>query len=69
MKKSKPLGGRPGVTLDEVSAACVRLEQAGRIVTTLNVRLELGTGSHTTIQQHLRALGYHCTTRVSRKKT
>lgn len=67
MKKSKPLGGRPGVTLDEVRLACGRLEQAGRIVSTLNVRLELGTGSHTTIQQHLRALGYPTTTRASRK--
>lgn len=55
---TKPRGGRPGITLEEVRAACARLEQQGRFVGAVNVRLELGRGSFTTIQRHLRALGY-----------
>jgi Plasmid replication region DNA-binding N-term len=54
----KPKGGRPGVTLDDVRAACARLEKQGRVVGAVNVRLELGRGSFTTLQQHLRTLGY-----------
>lgn len=69
MTQRKSRGGRPGVTLEEVRAACNRLEQAGRIVSTLNVRLELGTGSYTTIQQQLRSLGYPSTKTASRKKS
>jgi len=53
----KPQGGRPGVTLDDVRAACACLEKQGRVVTAVNVRLELGRGSFTTLQRHLRTLG------------
>jgi hypothetical protein len=53
----KPQGGRPGVTLDDVRAACARLEKQGRVLSAVNVRLELGRGSFTTLQQHLRTLG------------
>jgi len=69
MDKQKSRGGRPGVTLEEVRAACEALEKAGRIASTLNVRLELGRGSHSTIQRHLRTLGYASATRISRKKS
>lgn len=61
--------GRPGVTLDDVRAACVRLEHEGRLVSAVNVRLELGRGSYTTIQRHLRVLGYASKVAVSRRKT
>ena len=54
----KRQGGRPGVTLDDVRVACARLETQGRVVGAVNVRLELGRGSFTTLQQHLRTLGY-----------
>lgn len=69
MDKQKSRGGRPGVTLEEVRAACEALEKAGRIASTLNVRLELGRGSHSTIQRHLRTLGYASATRISPKKS
>ncbi|MFN3736777.1 DNA-binding protein [Hydrogenophaga sp.] len=61
--------GRPGVTLDDVRAACIRLEDEGRFVGAVNVRLELGRGSYTTIQRHLRVLGYVGEVSASRRKT
>lgn len=57
----KPEKGRPGplgVSLEEVRKACVQLEREGRFVGPMNVRLQIGRGSFTTIQRHLRDLGY-----------
>lgn len=54
----KNLGGRPGITLDDVRLACERLMHQERRVGPVNVRLEIGTGSYSTIQRHLRTLGY-----------
>lgn len=45
-----------GITLDEVVAACVRLKKQRRPIGPSNVRLELGTGSMTTICKYLRYL-------------
>jgi hypothetical protein len=58
MTKTKPPGGRPGLTLEDVRAACARLEQEGRQVSLLNVRYELTRGSYSTIQKYLQELGY-----------
>lgn len=49
--------GRPGVQLKDVRRACKALRKQGRRIGPTNVRLELGTGSYTTITKHLRALG------------
>lgn len=49
--------GRPGVQLEDVRDAAVRLLREKRFVGPVNIRLELGTGSYTTIQRHLRQLG------------
>lgn len=46
------------MTLEDVRAACTRLELEGRQVSLLNVRYELGRGSYSTIQKHLQDLGY-----------
>lgn len=50
--------GRPGVTLEDVWRACKALDSEGRKKGPMNVRLQLGRGSYTTIIAHLRALGY-----------
>lgn len=49
--------GRPGVQLEEVREAAVQLLLEKRFVGPVNIRLELGRGSYTTIQRHLRELG------------
>lgn len=49
--------GRPGVQLEDVWRACKALRKQGRKIGPTNVRLELGTGSYTTITRHLRKLG------------
>jgi hypothetical protein len=49
--------GRKGITLEDVRSACERLEQQGRSVGPVNVRLELQRGSYQTIMKYLRALG------------
>ncbi|MRT01547.1 hypothetical protein GJQ57_23160 [Ralstonia pickettii] len=53
----KNVGGRPGITVDDVKNACEALRQQGRPIGPVNVRLELGRGSFTTIVRALRALG------------
>lgn len=55
--KQRKNRGRPGVTLEEVRAACERLDQQRRSTGPKNTRIELGRGSYTTILNHLRALG------------
>lgn len=55
--EKKNLGGRPGITVDDVKRACEALRQQGRPIGPVNVRLELGRGSFTTIVRALRALG------------
>lgn len=55
--KQRKRRGRPGVTLEEVRAACERLDQQGRSTGPINTRIELGHGSYTTLLNHLRALG------------
>lgn len=55
--KKKTLGGRPGITVDDVKQACEALQQQGRPIGPVNVRLQLGRGSFTTIVRALRALG------------
>ena len=58
--KERPLArgrGRPGIQLADVWRACEALRKQGRRIGPTNVRLELGTGSYSTIVKHLRALG------------
>jgi len=57
MKGKKRLG-RPGITLAEVELACAALVRQGRKIGPLNVRLELGKGSYSTIISFLRMLGH-----------
>ncbi|KGX39747.1 DNA-binding protein [Burkholderia pseudomallei] len=56
-KNKRNVGGRPGITLDDVKQACEALRQQGRPIGPVNVRLELGRGSYTSIIRALRALG------------
>jgi hypothetical protein len=58
VKRKRTKAGRPGVTLDDVRAACLTLQDQGRVIGPTNVRLELGRGSFATITRHLRTLGY-----------
>jgi len=70
MKQQKELrGGRPGITLEDVRAATERLKEQGRLIGPVNVRLELGHGSYSTIQRHLRSLGYVNAMPAGHKKT
>lgn len=57
MTQDRRVGGRPGITIDDVRQACNELERQGRVLSPANVRLQLGRGSFTTIVAHLRALG------------
>ncbi|KAA8769420.1 DNA-binding protein [Burkholderia pseudomallei] len=50
-------GGRPGITLEDVKRACEALRQQGRPVGPVNIRLELGRGSYSTIIRAMRTLG------------
>ena len=67
--RTEDRGGRPGISLDEVRCACERLQRQGRFVGPVNVRLDLGRGSYTTIEEHLRTLGFVSSKPTSRKKT
>ncbi|WP_080296058.1 DNA-binding protein [Burkholderia pseudomallei] len=58
-------GGRPGITVEDVKRACEALRQQGRPIGPVNVRLELGRGSYTTIIRALRALGF---TKIGERK-
>lgn len=58
MQKTKRKRGRPGLSIQDVQAACERLQAQGRPVGPTTVRLETGRGSYETITRHLRALGY-----------
>ena len=69
MDQQKSRGGRPGITLDEVRVACASLELERRFVGAVNVRLELGRGSYSTIQMHLRQLGYVNSAPSNRRKS
>lgn len=48
---------RPGIREEDVLRAVAALRAARRAASPTNVRLELGTGSYSTISRHLRALG------------
>jgi hypothetical protein len=55
--------GRKGITRVDVVRACIALIKQGRRIGPTNVRLELGTGSMSTISHHLRTLAFqnvHC---------
>jgi hypothetical protein len=70
MKELKGIrGGRPGITLEDVRAATERLKEQGRLIGPVNVRLELGRGSYSTIQRHLSSLGYVNAMSAGHKKT
>lgn len=56
MSNRKKAGGRPGVTLQQVREASERLARSGYRVSIVNIRYELGTGSYSTLQRHLRTL-------------
>lgn len=59
---------RTGISRADVVRAYVALLKQGRIPGPRNVRLELGTGSYTTIQSHLQALALrHPTVRRSHR--
>lgn len=60
--------GRPGVTLDDVRAACRALHEQGRTIGPTNVRLELGRGGYGTITRHLHTLGYAGSAKASKGK-
>jgi hypothetical protein len=45
--------GRPGIGLHDVARACVSLHRQRRTFGPTNIRLELGTGSYSTIVRHL----------------
>ncbi|GAB3630347.1 hypothetical protein PTE30175_03581 [Pandoraea terrae] len=51
------LGGRPGITVQDVQRACEALRKQGRTIGPTNIRLELGRGSYSTIIRALRNLG------------
>lgn len=48
--------GRKGILLEDVIRAYVALQKQQRSPGPTNIRLELGTGSYTTIAQHLKTL-------------
>lgn len=48
--------GRTGITREDVIRAYVQLLKEGRYPGPTNLRLQLGTGSYTTIAQHLSSL-------------
>lgn len=50
-------GGRPGITVKDVKRACEALRKQGRPIGPVNIRLELGRGSYTTIVRAMRTLG------------
>lgn len=57
MAQRKNGGGRPGITIEDVKRACDALRRQGRPVGPVNIRLELGRGSYSTIIRAMRTLG------------
>lgn len=60
-KKEKRAGparrpGPRGISADDVRQAALALQQQGRFVGPVNIRLELGRGSYATITRYLREL-------------
>jgi len=49
---------RTGISAPDVVRACVALKQQRRRLGPVNVRLELGRGSYSTIVRHLRTLAF-----------
>ncbi|QUN27712.1 DNA-binding protein [Cupriavidus sp. KK10] len=49
---------RRGISAADVVRACVALKRRGRRLGPVNVRLELGRGSYSTIVRHLRKLAF-----------
>lgn len=49
---------RRGISPADVVRACVALKKQGRSVGPVNVRLELGQGSYSTIVRHLKVLAF-----------
>jgi hypothetical protein len=61
--------GRQGITAVDVVRAYVALLKQGRLPGPHNLRLELGTGSYTTIAQHMKRLALrHATLNPPRRK-
>ncbi len=56
MKKAVKQRGRPGVSIDDVLQAIDALQKQGRHPGPVNVRLELGRGSYSTITRYLRVI-------------
>lgn len=50
--------GRKGISQADVVRAYVSLVKQQRVPSPTNLRLELGTGSYSTIAQHLRVLAF-----------
>ena len=50
--------GRKGISQADVVRAYVSLVKQHRVPSPTNLRLELGTGSYSTIAQHLRTLAF-----------
>ena len=57
MAQRKNRGERPGITVEDVKRACDALRRQGRPVGPVNIRLELGRGSYSTIIRAMRTLG------------
>ncbi|WP_368935073.1 DNA-binding protein [Alcaligenes faecalis] len=56
MIKAVKQRGRPGISIDDVRQAVDALQKQGRHPGPVNVRLELGHGSYSTITRYLRAI-------------
>lgn len=55
--KQKNKSGRPGITVSDVARAYQALREQGRPIGPVNIRLELGRGSFSTIVRGMRELG------------
>lgn len=72
-KKRKRFGpgkrpGPVGISADDVRLAALELQRQGRLVGPVNVRLELGRGSYTTITRMLRELGFSAMSRDDKEE-
>lgn len=72
-KKEKRAGaakrpGPKGISVDDVKKAVEALQQQGRFVGPVNVRLELGRGSYATITRFLRELELAVSSQTSKDK-
>lgn len=63
--------GRKGIQASDVVRAYIALRQQKREPTLLNLRLELGQGSYSTIARHLKGLGlrYPATLNIATSKS